>query len=180
LLKVDQHEFWIHDNENVRYKSIIGGDLLQELKLDICYLDGTMKMEGRIIVLKKRGEMTMFYIDKADEEDESSVAEIKDASYAKVKINDVIDQQEHLSVVQRQQLRSVESGHDQLFDSKLKRSIPEKKIHPTPKDNAHPIHCKPCPVSRLNSRFLKQTVKGCVRRMCSNPQGRPNTPTQHS
>ena len=45
-LQVRSHEFWVHGNHNVRYDAIIGRDLLTELKIDICYSDGTMKMEG--------------------------------------------------------------------------------------------------------------------------------------
>jgi hypothetical protein len=56
-MKVDAHEFWIHNNSNVRYDVIIGRDLLTELKLDICHSDGTMLMEGRKILMKKRGEV---------------------------------------------------------------------------------------------------------------------------
>ena len=38
-LKVERQRFWVHSNENVRYDAIIGRDLLQQLKLDICYSD---------------------------------------------------------------------------------------------------------------------------------------------
>jgi hypothetical protein len=69
-LKVDQHEFWIHDNDNVRFNAIIGRYyLVQELKLGLCYLYGTMKMEGRVVIMKKRGKTPTFYFDKEDQED---------------------------------------------------------------------------------------------------------------
>lgn len=58
-LQVDQHAFWwVLDNEDVRHhNAIIGRDLLRELKL------GTMKMEGQVLLMKKRGETPTFYIE---------------------------------------------------------------------------------------------------------------------
>ena len=93
-LKVDKHEFWIHDNENVCYDAIIGRDLLQELKLDVCYSNGTMKMEGRVVLMKQKDKTPTFYIDEEDVEDDAYAVQMKDANQAKVKIGDVIDQQE--------------------------------------------------------------------------------------
>ena len=52
-LRLEKCEMWVFDNPNVRYDAIIGRDLLQELKMDICYSDNTMKMEGRRVLMKK-------------------------------------------------------------------------------------------------------------------------------
>ena len=46
-LRLEKCELWVFDSTNVQYDAIIGRDLLQELKMDICYSDNTMKMEGR-------------------------------------------------------------------------------------------------------------------------------------
>jgi hypothetical protein len=116
-LRVDHHVFWVHDNENVRYDAIIGRDLLRELKLDICYSDGTMKMEGRVLLMKRRGETPTFYINDEEDEDNSDAVEIKGAKYEKVKIDDVIEQQKHLSSVQRLYGLSAVNGKYQVNDS---------------------------------------------------------------
>ena len=50
-LKVERHQIWLHNNENVCYDAIVGRDLLQQLKVDICYLDGTMRMEGWVVLI---------------------------------------------------------------------------------------------------------------------------------
>ncbi|KAI2511766.1 transposition [Fragilaria crotonensis] len=162
-IRVDHHVFWVHDNENVRYDAIIGRDLLRELKLDICYSDGTMKMEGRVLLMKRRGETPTFYINDEEDEDDSYAVEIKDAKYKKVKIDDVIEQQKHLSSVQRQQLRSAYWGNDHLFDSKLKKYT-GKKIRLELKEDAHPIHCtKPFPVPQTQVAVFKKECE----RLCN-------------
>jgi hypothetical protein len=130
-LRMNRSEMWVFNNPEVKYDAIIGRDLLHEMKIDICYSDGTMKMEGRVVLMKKRGERPMFYVDNdhTDEElDELYAAEIKEAKYDKVHIDDVIQQQHHLSRDQKQQLRSALNGYDRLFDGKLKK-FPGKKIH---------------------------------------------------
>lgn len=149
--------------------------MLRELKLDICYSDGTMKMEGRVVLMKKRGETPTFFIDNEEDEDDSYAAEIKDAKYEKVKIDDVIEQQKHLSVVQRQQLRWALWGNDQLFDGKLKKYT-GKKIHLELKNDAHPIHCKPFPVPQTQVEVFKKECE----RLCREDVLEPVGATEHA
>ena len=56
-LKVERHQIWLHNNENVCYDAIVGRDLLQQLKVNICYPDGTMRMEARIVQIKARDKL---------------------------------------------------------------------------------------------------------------------------
>ena len=86
-LRLEEHEFWLHINSKVRYDAIIGRDILAALKLDICYSDGTMRMEGRKILMKKRGEIPTFLL---VEDKEVYATEIRDAKYEEVRIDDVI------------------------------------------------------------------------------------------
>jgi hypothetical protein len=98
-LRMEKCEMWVFDNNSVRYDAIIGRDLLQELKIDICYSDNTMKMEGRRVLMKKKGERPSFYIDNdhSDEElDEMYAGEIKEAKYEKVGLDEVLEHQKHL------------------------------------------------------------------------------------
>lgn len=160
-LRVRSHEFWIHGNHNVRYDAIIGRDLLTELKIDICYSDGTMKMEGRVILMKKRGEQPTFYIQ--EDADELLAAEIHEAKYEKIEIDTVLEQQKHLNASQQQQLRTVLRGHEALFNGKLGK-YKGKKIRLELRDDAQPVHCKPD--HRLWREYSKTSAIDCVKLMC--------------
>jgi hypothetical protein len=81
-------------------------------------------MEGRRVLMKKKGERPSFYIDNdhSDEElDKMYANEIKEAKYEKVSVDDVMEQQKHLNSSQKMQLRSVFKGYETLFDGKLKK-----------------------------------------------------------
>ena len=84
----------------MRYDAIIGQDLLQELKMDIFYSDNTMNMEGRRVLMKKKGERPSFYIDNdhsGEELDEMYANEIKEPKYEKVSVDSIMEQQKHLN-----------------------------------------------------------------------------------
>ena len=172
-LKVERQRFWVHSNENVRYDAIIGRDLLQQLKLDICYSDGTMKMEGRVVLMKAKGQKPTFYID--NEDDDLYATEIKDAKYEKVEIDAVIEQQTHLNATQKEQLRSVMRGHEVLFDGKLKKYT-GKKIRLNLIDDARPVHCKPFPIPNSQAEVFKKECK----RLCEEDVIEPVGATEHA
>lgn len=172
-LKVERHQFWVHDNDKVRYDAIIGRDLLQQLKLDICYSDGTMKMEGRNVLMKKRGQVPVFYIDNND--DDMYAAEILDAKYDKIEIDAVIEQQKHLNDSQRQQLKAVMRGFEVLFDGKLKK-YPGKQIRLELKEDARPVHCKPFPIPNSQAEVFKKECQ----RLCDEDVLEPVGATEHA
>jgi hypothetical protein len=165
-LRLEKCEMWVFDSTHVRYDAIIGRDLLQELKMDICYSDNKMKMEGRRVLMKKKGEKPSFYIDNdhTDEElDEMYASEIKAAKYEKVDVDEVIEQQKHLNSSQKMQLRAVFKGFETLFDGKLKKYL-GKKIRLELKDDAKPVHCKPFPVRQIEKISGKEDTTGVERR----------------
>ena len=172
-LRVQSHEFWVHGNYNVRYDAIIGRDLLTQLKIDICYSDGTMKMEGRVILMKKRGERPTFYIQ--EDADELLAAEIHEAKYEKIEIETVLEQQKHLNSSQQQQLRAVLRGHDMLFNGKLGK-YKGKKIRLELRDDAQPVHCKPFPVPQTLSEVFKKECN----RLCEIDVLEPVGATEHA
>ena len=177
-LRLEKCEMWVFDNPNVRYDAIIGRDLLQELKMDICYSDNTMKMEGRRVLMKKKGERPSFYIDNdhtEEELDEMYANEIKEAKYEKVSVNDVLDQQRHLNSSQKMQLRAIFQGFETLFDGRLKK-YSGKKIRLELKDDAIPVHCKPFPVPQKHVDVFKKECK----RLCEEDVLEPIGATEHA
>ena len=177
-LRLEKCEMWVFDSASVRYDAIIGRDLLQELKMDICYSDNTMKMEGRRVLMKMKGERPSFYIDNdhSDEElDEMYAGEIKEAKYEKVGLDEVIEQQKHLNLSQKMQLRAVFKGFETLFDGKLKKYL-GKKIHLELKDDAKPVHCKPFPVPQKHADVFKKECK----RLCDEDVLEPVGATEHA
>jgi hypothetical protein len=173
-LTVERHKFWIHDNHNVQYDAIIGRNLLQQLKLDICYSDGTMKMEGRNVLMKSKRERPVFYIDNDDDNDMYAV-EIREAKYDKVEIDSVIEQQKHLNESQQLQLKSVMRGHEILFDGRLKKYT-GKKIRLELKDDARPVHCKPFSVPNSQAEVFKKECQ----RLCDEDVLEPVGATEHA
>ena len=177
-LKMETCVMWVFDNPNVRYDAIVGRDLLQELKIDICYSDFMMKMEGRRVLMKRSDEKPSFYVnpDHFDEEEaEMYAGEIKEAQYTKVSIDDVISQQEHLNSSQKMQLRAVFKGFETLFDGKLKKYT-GKQIRLELKQNAIPVHCKPFPVPHKHSDVFKKECK----RLCDEDVLEPVGATEHA
>jgi hypothetical protein len=177
-LRMEKCEMWVFDNNSVRYDAIIGRDLLQELKIDICYSDNTMKMEGRRVLMKKKGERPSFYIDNdhSDEElDKMYAGEIKEAKYEKVGLDEVLEQQKHLNSSQKMQLRAVFTGFEKLFDGKLKKYM-GKKIRLELKDDAKPVHCKPFPVPQKHAEVFKKECK----RLCEEDVLEPVGATEHA
>jgi hypothetical protein len=110
-----------------------------------------------------------------DDDNDTFLTEIKPSQYEKVDINVVVEQQQHLSAEQRRQLLQVLTGHETLFDGKL-RVYKGKQIHLDLKTDVAPIHCKPFPVPRAHERVFRDECE----RLCKEGVLEPCGATEHA
>jgi len=159
-LKFDHLQARLFDQPGIRYDVILGRDFMNSAKFDICYSDATMKWEGRSVPLKHASEPFALLIDPdADDLDDLFAADIQKRKYGKVEIDEVVNQQVHLSADQRQKMKDVAFvGLDELFNGKLGKYT-KKKVHLELKPGSHPVHCKPFPVARVHEEVFKDELR---------------------
>ena len=95
--------------------------------------------------------------------DADRIQEIIDSKYSPQDLKAVVDTCEQLTTKQKEQLHVLLQKYKTLFD----RSLGTWKTDPIELElknpNAKPYHAKPCPVSRINERKLKEEVERLVK-----------------
>ena len=86
---------------------------------------------------------------------------ILDAKYDNVTIDQVVDQQVHLSHSQKQDLYKVLNKYEKLFDGTL-GVYPHKKFHIDIDKDAKPVHARHYPVPMIHSETLRKELKHLV------------------
>ncbi len=93
-----------------------------------------------------------------DQYDQTCYAsEILDANYEKVLFDDVIDQLEHLSAQQKNDLKQVLNEHTKLFDGNL-GVYPHSKFHIDLVPGAVPKHFRPYAIPVISLEAFKKEL----------------------
>jgi len=82
--------------------------------------------------------------------------EILDAKYEKIKIDEVINQLNHLDPQQKEDLKKVLQGHTKLFDRTL-GVHPHRKFHIDLIEGAVAKHARPYPVPVIHLQAFKKS-----------------------
>jgi hypothetical protein len=117
------------------------------------------------------------YVDQAEDEyfgedwmDHFAASQILDAKYEKVSIDDVVDQQAHLTEAQKQDLHGLLSKYTKLFSGKL-GVYPHRKFHIDVDPNATPHHARAYAVPRIHHDTFKKELEHLVSLGVLSPQG---------
>jgi hypothetical protein len=95
---------------------------------------------------------------------------ILDAKYEKVEVDEVINQLNHLSLEQKEDLRKVLKEHTKLFIRKL-GVYPHRKFHIDLVPGAKAKHARPYPVPVIHLSALKKELLHLVKIGFVSPQG---------
>jgi hypothetical protein len=158
---VNQRKALVFQSETCKYNIILGADFLTKTGIDVKYSTGTMEwfdnelpMRNPHLLQNKEFEAMAEIIEiQQDEElfgmdwyDPTCCAtEILDAKYERVEVDEVINQLNHLSLEQKEDLRKVLKEHTKLFSRKL-GVYPHRKFYIDLVPGAIAKHARPYPV----------------------------------
>jgi hypothetical protein len=158
---------YVFDNEEVKYNIIFGRDFLNTCCIDICGSDLTCKWYGDTIPFHKPN----FFEDNeqiqpiltippqsVQQWESNAITALSRSVNTKADIQDVVNQQVHLTEEQRQKLLQVLQKYPKLFSGELGK-YKRRKFHIELKEDAQPYHCKaPYPVANINLPILKEEL----------------------
>lgn len=164
-----------------QYDVLIGADLLKKLGAKLDYENGTVEWLGNTIPMRnphlissdEYNHMLDSYFLQEEEEileyeaymdhyissgyDHSYAAEILDAKYEQVDIEEVVRGQTHLNDTQKQDLRELLNEHTKLFDGTL-GVYPHKEVHIEVDPDAKPVHARAYPVPKIHEAAYKKEL----------------------
>ena len=164
-----------HFDQPCRYDMILGSDFLAQVKIDISYKNKCVSWFGNTIPLRNKRDFTRQDLDDliecfesqigeydfGDDWMESYVTRILDAKYEKLDLDAFIATQTHLDDVQKEDLKSILTKHEKLFDGTL-GVYPHKKVHIELNEGAKPVHARAYPVPRVHlDTFKKELLHLC-------------------
>jgi len=169
---VDEVKCSVFDSKSVKYDLILGRDFLNAAGIDVKSSTLTCEWCGDSIPFKPPSFITdseahdAFFASQNEPKtivDHESHATFTATKSTFVEIDDVIDQQTHLTQSQREQLLEVLSRRTKLFSGKL-GCYPHRKFHIDLKPNTVPYHCKaPYPVPASQRKIVKAEIDRQVR-----------------
>lgn len=168
-LHITEINAYIFDSPNTPYDIILGRDLLQQMKIDVCYSTRTVNWIETSIPLKAPTYWhnglhlyLHFASDDALDQGDCYVKEILPSKYEKVDINNVIKEQTHLDDAHKSDLKNVLQDYtDILFNGKL-GCYPHSLVHLELKDDAQPFHAKPYAVPHAHLQIFKNELDRLV------------------
>ena len=165
---------------------ILGADFLTKSGIDVKYSTGTIEwFENEIPLrdphqLKDKDYVSMADIVKIQQEVEffgmdwydptCYASEILDAKYEKVQIDEVVNQLEHLSAQQKNDIKQVLDKFTKLFDGTL-GVYPHRKFHIELEPGAKPRHARPYPVPVIHLEAFKKELMHLCEIGVLSPQG---------
>lgn len=155
------------DPKDVDYDMIIGGDLMRELGIDVCYSSLTVRWDEFEVPMKEANALSNkktlhnTYMEalepKSTAEATKRVVKILDARYEKANLDSVVEEATYLTPKQRSKLLILLKDFEDLFDGTL------GKWDTAPVDfellpDAKPYHGKAFPVPRIHHKTLKKEL----------------------
>ena len=172
-LDVDKTIKWtchVADMSQLRYKIILGSDLLQTLGIDIRYSSKEIQWGSSILPLRTRD--ATFNPEKLHVSDElettntksatTRMKQILDAKYEKMSPKQIAEACNHLTSTQKLKLEHLLKKFEHLFDGTLgtwKSSPYEIELQ----DGVKPYHAHPFPIPRIHESTLKMELEGLVK-----------------
>ena len=107
--------------------------------------------------------------------DKQSYQDMKDSMYVQTKynktdVNNVVNQQSHLTAAQKKDLLKLLQKHSKLFSGEL-GSYPHKKFHIDIDPEAEPVHARAYPVPRIHLETFRKELNHLVQLGVLQPQG---------
>jgi hypothetical protein len=170
---VNQQKALIFDADSCRYFVILGADFLSKTGIDVKYNTGTIELFDIILPLRDTRYLQskdpsamaetieiqlgddFFGMDWYDPTCYAS--EILDTKYEKVLVDDVIDQLDHLSAQQKNDLKQVLNEHTKLFDGTL-GVYPHRKFHNDLMPRSVPKHSRPHAIPVIHLEAFKRKL----------------------
>jgi hypothetical protein len=162
----------VFNNEGCMYDLILGLDVLTVIKMDVNLPTETVIWNDKAIPFRSKEHFqASTYVQSlaaSMQDDPFEEEEAKEAGYKSTKIlhskyetvdpEDVAQQQNHLTFVQKKQLGALLSKYTKLFSGKL-GCYPHRKVKLELKDGAKPYSCRPYPVPRHHEQVFKDELK---------------------
>lgn len=188
---IDEQAALVFDNKDCKYDIIFGSDFLARAGLVLDYVSKEVEWFGDTIPLRDSHHLTTpefnammdaveFYSQQDDHFDEFGVdihdsyasAEILDAKYDAMDVEEVIAKQTHLTDSQRSDLRQLLHKYYKVFDGKL-GVYPHRQLHIDIDKDAEPISSRPYPVPMTQREAYKKELDHLVELgvLCSTPIG---------
>ena len=183
---IEQQNALILESKTCKYDVILGADFLTKSGIDVKYSTGTIEwFENEIPLrdphqLKDKDYVSMADIVKIQQEVEffgmdwydptCYASEILDAKYEKVQIDEVVNQLEHLSAQQKNDIKQVLDKFTKLFDGTL-GVYPHRKFHIELEPGAKPRHARPYPVPVIHLEAFKKELMHLCEIGVLSPQG---------
>ncbi|KAL7450185.1 hypothetical protein ACHAWC_004846 [Mediolabrus comicus] len=164
-----------------QYDVLIGADLLKKLGAILDYENGTVEWLGNTIPMRNphlistdeyNHMLDSFFLQEEEEileyeaymdhyissgYDHSYAAEILDAKYEQVDIDEVVRGQTHLDETQKQELKELLNEYTKLFDGTL-GVYPHKEVHIDVDPDAKPVHARAYPVPKIHEAAFKKEL----------------------
>jgi hypothetical protein len=162
-----------------RYNMILGRDVINQLGLILDFKEKMVQWDKDFIPMRAKSDINEhssrhklretlvddlhFCNDAANDADLFllAVAEIKDADYHKVQIDEVISKCTHLNEVQRAELASLLNKHTILFNGELGKYL-HAKVHLDIESHAKPVHRWHYPGPHIHYATFKKELERLV------------------
>lgn len=181
--RIEQQKALVFDTE-CRYDIILGTDFLSKAGISINYDTGFMEWYENIIPLRDPIGLNAETFDEMEDslfiqiEDEllgedwldSYATEILDAKYSVLDIDGVVNDMNHLTDNQKDDMRNLLNKHKKLFDGTL-GVYPHKKFHIDTDGSMTPVHARAYPVPRVHLETFKKELQHLVELGVLVPQG---------
>ena len=156
-----------------RYDLIVGRDLMTELGMDLKFSEGTMVWDNAEVPMQPpfwfdqqnvdQLENELFMVHDPSTTDAERIQKILDIKHQKADLNKIVEEIKTINSEERQQLKSVLSKFEDLFDGSL-GCWDCKPVELELKDpQCKPIHAKPYPVPQSQEMKLKEEVERLVK-----------------
>jgi len=156
-----------------RYDLIVGRDLMTELGMDLKFSEGTMIWDNAEVPMQPpfwfdqqnvdQLENELFMVHDPSTTDAERIQKILDIKHQKADLNKIVEEIKTINSEERQQLKSVLSKFEDLFDGSL-GCWDCKPVELELKDpQCKPIHAKPYPVPQSQEMKLKEEVERLVK-----------------
>jgi hypothetical protein len=183
---VNQQKALVFQSETCKYNVILGADFLTKTGIDVKYSTGTMEwfnnelpmcnpnllqnkeFEAMAKIIEIQQEKKLFGMDWYDPT--YYALEILNSKYEKVEVDEVVNQLNHLSLEQKEDLRKVLKEHTKLFSGKL-GVYPHRKFHFDLVPGAIAKHARPYPSPVIHLSAFKNELLHLVKIGVLSPQG---------
>lgn len=155
----------VFDAPQCRYDVIVGRDILTTIGIDLDFKTRTIRWDDLQLAMRHRDFFAqsdapqLLLHDICADDPTIGDNHLLDAGYARADLHDLMEQQQHLTSSQRQDLFDLWSQCDDLFSGKL-GTYPDRVLHLHLKPGATPVHHRSYQVPRnIQENFQKELAR---------------------